>query len=326
MIFRRAILWLTVGYTALQLLLFGVFAVAVYSFVTGTFDFDAVEPEDEHIAELGFAALRQGLLLAFAALLVLAPLFGYLMARSALKPVRAGYELQQRFVDGVSHELRTPLSVLQGELELALTRERSPEEYQAAIARSLAAVDGLTRLTDDLLLLTQGSGRRLDAAFRPLDVNELVEEAVHARAGAAPVEVRLGPLFAVRGSPELLAQAVGNLIDNAVKFSPPGTPIRVSTAVAGPTGMIAVRDQGPGMSQDETRHAFDRFWRADAARSTPGHGLGLSLVREICAAHGGDVRLFSSPGSGTTARMTLPLLPEGSAVAAEGMDSGGRPL
>lgn len=310
MIFRRALIRLTLTYTLVQLLLFGIFAIGVYSFVTGAFDFDAAELDGQSAldtAEQGFANLRVGLITGYAILVILLPISSYLMARGALAPVRRSYELQQRFVDGVSHEFRSPLSVIQGELELALSRSRTPAEYRAAISRALAAAEGLTRLTNDLLLLTRGSADGLEATFEPVSLNELAHKVAHAQGAAANritvIETRT---VIVHGSPELLTRALANLVDNAVKFTGESGRIDIAVSVTGRIAQVLVGDDGLGMTAAESAHAFDRFWRAQDARSTPGFGLGLPLVQQIIAAHHGKVSIASAPGAGTTVTLTLP--------------------
>ena len=315
MIFRRAIIRLTVAYTVIQLGLFAVFSIGIYTFVTGTFDFDAAEHAGEEsviAAEQGFALLRTGLIIFYACLLVVIPISSWLMARSALKPIKASFERQQQFVDGASHEMRTPLSVIQGELELALARSRTPAQYQTAISAALAASIGLSRLTDDLLKLSRTTREDLASTFARVDVNAAVEDVVeHAAASAetAGVEVRtdLGDPAAVWGSRELISRAIGNALDNAVKFSRTGGLVTVATERTGDVAVIRIHDEGAGMSADQLSHAFERFWRADDARTTPGHGLGLPLVQQIMHAHGGTVGLESRPGIGTTVTLKLPL-------------------
>lgn len=310
MIFRRALIRLTLTYTLLQLLLFGIFAIGVYSFVTGAFDFDAAELDGQaalSAAEEGFANLRVGLITGYAILVILLPISSYLMARGALAPVRRSYELQQRFVDGASHEFRSPLSVIQGELELALSRSRTPAEYRAAITRALAAAEGLTRLTNDLLLLTRESADELEATFEPVSLNELAHKVAQAHGGAATritvIETRT---VIVHGSPELLSRALSNLVDNAVKFTGESGSIEIAVSVTGRIAQVLVADDGLGMTSAESARAFDRFWRAQDARSTPGFGLGLPLVQQIIAAHHGKVSIASASGAGTTVTLTLP--------------------
>ncbi len=309
MIFRRAVIRLTLTYTVVQLLLFGAFAVGIYAFVTGTFDFDAPELDGEGAvasAEQGFELLRNGLLTGYAALVVVLPISSYLMARIALAPVRRSYELQQRFVDGASHEFRSPLSVIQGELELALSRSRTPFQYRAAMKAALESAQGLTRLTNDLLLLTREDGDELAATFEPVSLDDLARKVARSHRAAGRIAVTASRPVIVDGSPELLSRALTNLVDNAAKFTDESGRIDIVISATGRIASIQVADSGAGMSGAETAHAFDRFWRAQDARATPGFGLGLPLVRQITSAHKGKATITSAPGSGTTVILTLP--------------------
>ena len=313
MIFRRATIRLTVAYTVIQLAIFAIFAIGVYTFVTGTFDFDAAESDGEgavNAAEQGFALLRTALIVFYACLLVVIPLFSWLMARSALKPIRVSFERQQQFVDGASHEMRTPLSVIQGELELALSRSRSPAEYQEAITVALTATGGLIRLTEDLLKLSRTSKAELSDSFTLIDLNEILPELVVAAAGRRDdvhIAVDTGPPLPVRGSAELLSRAIGNVLDNAVKFSGPGGAVTLSTTRGdGGAAVIRIDDDGIGMTPAELVHAFDRFWRAETSRLTPGQGLGLALTRQIMRALDGSLALASWPGRGSTVTFKIP--------------------
>ncbi|MET3768636.1 signal transduction histidine kinase [Marisediminicola sp. UYEF4] len=309
MIFRRAIIRLTLTYTVVQLLLFGAFALGIYAFVTGTFDFDVPELDGEAFiasAEQGFALLRNGLLVGYAALVVVLPVSSYLMARSALAPVRRSYELQQRFVDGASHEFRSPLSVIQGELELALSRSRTPAQYRAAMTAALESAEGLTRLTNDLLLLTREDADELEATFEPVSLNGLAHKAARGHGAAARIAVTESRAVIVDGSTELLTRALTNLVDNAAKFTDESGHIDIIISGTGRIAYIQVADNGIGMTDAESAHAFDRFWRAQDARTTPGFGLGLPLVKQIVSAHKGKVSITSAPGSGTTVTLTLP--------------------
>jgi signal transduction histidine kinase len=312
LIFRRALLRLTLVYASLQLLLFGIFALAVYAFVTATFDFD-VDPADEafapDVAEQGFAVLRTALLACYSALVLVVPPMSYLMARVALRPLRASYEAQQQFVDAASHEFRTPLAVLQGEMELALSREREPGEYRGVLEGSLEVVDSLNTLTGDLLQLARGDSAELSSSFSRVSLGSVARAAVRqvARPGRAPVDVEVEREVAVTGSPELLARALGNVVDNALKFTPPTGQVRVTVGEHAGAAVVRVRDTGVGVDADTAAHAFDRFWRADEARSLPGYGLGLALVEQICRAHGGTAAIAGDPGCGTTVTLTFPV-------------------
>lgn len=307
MIFRRAVLELTISFALVQLALFAAFAFGVYAYVTTAFDFDSVDGEGEAAtAESGFETLRVGLFLAYAALLLIIPLTSYALASLAMRPVRAGYEAQQRFVDDASHEVRTPLSALQAQLELGLDRRRTMTEYRDVLTRSLGAVGRLDRMLDELLLLTRPGG---SVAHDPVDLRSLIEDVVERSAPAIRERVNVeGPQgVIVPGSASMLGRAVANLVSNAARYSPSGSRILVTVSRHGARGRIEVTDQGIGMSARERRHAFERFWRADSSRAVEGTGLGLSIVQEIVRVHDGAVAISASAGSGTTVRLDLPL-------------------
>lgn len=314
MIFRKAVLRLAVAYSAIQLLLFALTALAVYVFVALTFDFDVVEIDGVSAgydaAGHALSKLRTALVVVYLALLVVVPLVSYLMARVALRPLRASYDRQQQFVDATSHEFRTPLGVIIGELSLALMRPRKAAEYTAAIEQSLAAAEGLASLTNQLLLLSRDDRSELEGERESIAVDDLLAKAAR-RADAADepvaaVTVTPAPELAVHGSRELLIHAVRNVIDNAIKYTEPTGRVDVTAQQRGAAVAIVISDTGRGMTPDEVRHALDRFWRGPSARAVPGHGIGLSLVRQIVEAHGGRVHIASDPGAGTVVTLTLP--------------------
>lgn len=310
MIFRRALIRLTLTYTIAQLVLFGAFALGVYAYVTGTFDFDAAVEDGESSldAEQAFENLRTGLIAGYSVLFLFLPVSSYAMARGALAPVQRSYELQQHFVDAASHEFRTPLSIVQGELELALSRSRTAAEYRAAITTALTATEGLSQLTGDLLMLTRGNSHELEESFVAVSLNDLARTIVdsHATETARLSLVEDDPV-AVYGSPELLRRAVSNLVDNALKFSDREGAVVLTVSGVGRFAELTVRDKGVGMTEAESTRAFDRFWRAQKSRTTPGFGLGLPLVRQIVMAHRGQVSIESAVGVGTSVTVVLPI-------------------
>lgn len=309
MIFRQATRRLTAAFTGILLLLFGGFALGIYLFVTGTFDYDLVASngvEAIGAAEQGFATLRTALIAGYLGLLVIVPVLSYAMARLVLTPVRRSYERQQAFVDDASHEFRTPLAIIQGELELAVSRQRSAAEYEAAIATALDEVDHLSTLTGDLLLLARGSDAELRATFASVDLASIVTKAVRTAGSNVPLTIGDGEPYAVFGSDDLLLRALGNVLDNARKFSGPDIPVSVTLQHRGDRIQIEIRDEGPGMTPNTLGHAFDRFWRAEESRTLPGHGLGLALVKQICSAHNGTIGIESAPGMGSTVTLVFP--------------------
>ncbi len=312
MIFASALRRLTIVYSCIQLLVFAALAIGVYAFVTGTFDFDAAIQDGTSAigaAERGFALLRIALIAGFGILCVVVPFTSYWMARAALAPLRQSYESQQQFVDDASHEFRGPLSIIRGELELATSRPRSQQEYRRSIATSLEATQSLVQLTEDLLILARNSGSELEPHFGPVGADAIVRDAVGTLTddARARLTTRSGVSTSINGIAPLLVRALANILDNALKFSPEDGAVVLSAAETSTEVIFSVTDQGIGMTAEEARHAFDRFWRAANNSAAAGHGLGLALVERIARVHRGRVRIASTPGAGSTITLTLPV-------------------
>jgi len=210
---------------------------------------------------------------------------------------------QRRLVADASHELRTPLTAARANVDLVREGKLPPQEVNHALDEASAELDSLTSLVSDLVELARGEERKLRVEDVQLD--DLVSAAVErakARAPEATFVTSLTPV-AVRVDPVLVERAIGNLLDNAVKYSPAGAPIEVSVR----DGEIVVADHGPGIAEEDLPRIFDRFYRAAAARSKPGAGLGLAIVREAAEAHGGRATAESSAG-GARFRLTLPVV------------------
>ncbi len=232
---------------------------------------------------------------------------------------RSSEERMRRFVADASHELRTPLTSIRGYAELyrqgAVT---NPEDVAGVLHRIEEQAARMGLLVEDLLLLA-----RLDQQ-RPLeharvDLAVLAVDAVHDVHAVAPervVGLRLPPTegddpaeVPVVGDEARLRQVLGNLVNNAVTHTPPGTPVEVRVRAQRHEAVLEVADQGPGLPADQAERVFERFYRADPARTraSGGTGLGLAIVAAIVAAHGGRVEVQTTVGVGTTFRVLLPL-------------------
>jgi len=208
---------------------------------------------------------------------------------------------QRRLVADASHELRTPLTAARTNVELLREGKLPAEEGARALDEAAIELDALTRLVSDLVELARGEERKL--RLEDVQLDDLVAVAVEraqARAPQVTFVTALSPTH-VTADPVLLERAVSNLLDNAVKYSPDGAPIEVS--VRG--GEVVVADHGPGIADEDLPRVFDRFYRAATARSKPGAGLGLAIVREAAEAHGGTATAESS-ASGARFRLALP--------------------
>jgi two-component system OmpR family sensor kinase len=221
---------------------------------------------------------------------------------------------ERSFVADASHELRTPLAILHAELELAARPGRSRDELIEAVNQAGQETDRLIRLAEDLLLLARADNAQPFLQPLPLVLPDLLGTAARgagARAAAQGVTVAVhSPSdLTVVADPDRLRQALDNLLDNASRHAPAGSVIEVN-ATANESGMIAIEiaDRGPGFPVEFLPHAFERFHRAEAARTRDGGGtgLGLSIVQAIIHAHGGQTTVGNRPGGGATVKLTLP--------------------
>jgi heavy metal sensor kinase len=208
-------------------------------------------------------------------------------------------ERERAFVDDASHELRTPLAMQRSELELALRHASSEDELRAAIASSIEEVDRIAGLAEGLLVLARSDKGRLTVKPERVDAGELLTGArarFEERAGALGRTVETGQAngIAVNADRASVEQALANLVDNALRYGE--GPVKLS-ARRGERGVeLHVRDRGPGFAQDFLPRAFERFSRADEARSGGGTGLGLAIVEAIAEAHGGRAAAANADG------------------------------
>lgn len=221
-------------------------------------------------------------------------------------------EAQGTFIAHAAHELRSPLTALYGELSHALRRARDPEEYRAAIEEALDATRRLKDLAEDLLALARiGRDRKVPDALT--DVGEICRDAVamigaEVRDRGVRVETRVEPLE-VRGDSMDLARLVRNLLENAVRHSPPGGVVELEGRREDDDACIRVRDQGPGIAAEDGERIFQPFFRGSRERAWggPGSGLGLAIAREIASHHGGTLALQPGETTGSCFVLRLPL-------------------
>jgi two-component system, OmpR family, sensor kinase len=250
-------------------------------------------------------------------------------------------ERMRRFVADASHELRTPLTAIRGFAEYYRQRggmvtqwdagqpdatgRLTPADLDRIMQRVEKEAARMGLLVEDLLLLARLDQQR-PLAQQPVDLLSLAGDAVHDARMIAPdrsidLSVQPGAAFLIIGDEQRLRQVIGNLMSNALTHTPDGTPIEVSIGSgildprvddSPPAATIDVTDHGPGMTADQAHRVFERFYRADQARTstTGGNGLGLAIVRALVAAHGGIASVRTSPGRGATFRIALPLAPE----------------
>ena len=224
-----------------------------------------------------------------------------------LEALERSVTAQRQLVADASHELRTPLTSLRTNIEvLGRGAELSPGDRESLRRDVLAQLDEMTALITDLVDLAR-DGQAPPARVDEVRLDHVVLAAVERtrrRAPAVRFSTDLDPSV-VSGATDRLDRAVGNLLDNAVKWSPPGGTVEV--AVRG--GTVTVRDHGPGIDPEDLPFVFDRFYRSRAARGLPGSGLGLAIVRQVAQAHGGSATASNAPDGGAVMRLTLPAVP-----------------
>jgi two-component system, OmpR family, sensor kinase len=241
------------------------------------------------------------LLIAGPLLLVLSSAGAYVLAGRALRPVSAALAREKRFVADASHELRTPLAALRTELELALRRERTQEELEAALRSAAEETDRLSQLAEDLLVLARAEDGKLPVRREHLaaaDVLGDVRERYARRADRAgrPLELRADGALALEADRLRVEQALGNLVENALRYGD-GRILLEAFAVDGRVE-LHVKDEGAGFPQGFIADAFEPFSRNDSSRSSQGAGLGLAIVDVIARAHGGSAHAANiDPGA-----------------------------
>ena len=225
-------------------------------------------------------------------------------------------QMRRDFVANTSHELKTPVGAVSLLAEAIESAADDPDQVRAFARRLTAEAARLASLTSRVMSLSRLQSADDLAATDDIAVDSVVASAIEAHGTAADAAgvtlVRGGDRgLVVRGDQQILSEAVGNLIANAIAYSPRGSSVGIGVSRVGSAVEIAVTDRGIGIAEDEQQRVFERFYRSDQARSrrTGGTGLGLSIVKHAVQRHGGEVRLWSRPGRGSTFTVHLPLAP-----------------
>jgi signal transduction histidine kinase len=238
--------------------------------------------------------------------------------------LEASFAALRRFTADASHELKTPLMVLRAGVERALTSSATPPESLLALDESLLEVNRMAELVDSLLTLARADEGRLPLAVETCDLRDLVSEA----AETANILAEPAGLAVTTSIPDTavlldvdrnrIRQMLLNLVTNAVKYTKPGGRVTLGLSDQGDRVILTVGDSGIGIAAGDLPHIFDRFWRADPARTRegdrPGVGLGLAITKWIAEAHGGTITVQSRPGRGTIFTVTLPRSATGPAI------------
>jgi heavy metal sensor kinase len=232
---------------------------------------------------------------------------------SAFDRLEESIEKQVRFTADASHELRTPVSVILAQTSMARRRDRPIEDYRDVIETCHSAAARMKSLVEGLLMLARNDAGELRPRISDCDLRQLADECIDLLLPLAEEkEIAIRRELAdvsVEADPELLAQAISNLVSNAIRHNGRGGEARVSLVAEGAEAVLTVSDNGPGIPPEDLPRIFDRFYRVDAARSRRdgGSGLGLSIARAVALSHGGTLSCESPAGQGARFTLRLPV-------------------
>jgi two-component system sensor histidine kinase CiaH len=266
----------------------------------------------DRLLDVDLGHLKANLVVFNLGVLIVGGAISYALARRTLQPIEEAMEGQKRFTGDASHELRTPLAVIQTENEVAL-RDPSLSKKQAVdlLKSNLEEVGKLKALSDGLLRLASADNQQEE--FQSVSLKKVASQAIErwqkaATDKAMKISTDLKNV-SVMGDHDSLIDLVSILLDNAIKYSPEKTQIKVETGAKDKSAWIKITDQGPGIKASELPHIFERFYRADQARTksgTNGYGLGLAIAKKIAETHGGSLEVSSTLGQGSVFTVRLP--------------------
>jgi two-component system OmpR family sensor kinase len=242
--------------------------------------------------------------------------------------LQAAFERQKQFTSDASHEMRTPLAVMRGDIEIALRRERSADEYKRVLTSNLEEIIRLSRLVEDLLMLARADSGRVELRHEPVDLNKLCQQMVeyisplaqqkgqdifyyHLNGKVRETTTVDSGEIKISGDMQRIKQLLLNLLDNAIKYTDFGGKVSLELKTEDKCAVITVADTGRGICPEDLPHIFERFFRKSKTtsdRSATGFGLGLSIVKWIVDSHSGKITAQSEVGRGTTFTVKFPLL------------------
>jgi len=214
--------------------------------------------------------------------------------------------------DNIAHDLKSPLTRIRGSAEVTLTTGKSLAEYEGMAASAIEECDRLLDMINTMLMISKTEAGVDKPARAKIDLTRLIRDACELFGTAAEdkgltLTCDLPETCNIRGDTRMIQRMVSNLLDNAIKYTPPGGTVGVSVSEKdGENMLISVKDTGIGISSEDLPRIFERFYRCDQSRSEAGTGLGLSLARAIAKAHGGDIAVASRPGEGSAFTVTIP--------------------
>jgi signal transduction histidine kinase len=218
----------------------------------------------------------------------------------------------KEMTDNIAHDLKSPITRIRGQAEVALTSGGAPADLELMAASAVEECDRLLEMINTMLFISRTESGVAQPERQTVDVSALVDDACSlflalAEEKQITLDWRAPPGIAMTGDTRMVQRMLGNLLDNAIKYTPQGGRVSVDVSRHGEAGVaIAVKDTGEGIRAEDLPHIFERFYRADPSRSLGGSGLGLSFARAVARAHGGDIHVESAPARGSTFTAVFP--------------------
>lgn len=329
--FTSAQVKLTFWYSLLFFVIFWAFSSAIYIWMSKELgasyisqvrqhqgDSSIWDPMDETqttvvtlAGEVALTRLRRVLVMLDLLFLIIIPPLSWILASWTLEPIQKSHQRQKQFVSDASHELRTPLSIISGEIEVALAKDRQLPQYKRVLSSTKEEIDRLSKLVKNLLLLARNDKDELTREL--VDLTDLISGVI---AGLTPKAKKKNQAIVfepaetpsmVMGNSSLISQVFYNLIDNAIIYSPEKSQIEVILHNRRKSVITQVKDHGIGIEKQALERIFDRFYRADESRSgIRGYGLGLAICKSVVEKHSGTLTVSSQLGKGTIFTVELP--------------------
>jgi heavy metal sensor kinase len=223
------------------------------------------------------------------------------------------FSSQQQLIQDVSHELKTPLTALKGKQEVVLNKKRSPEEYESVLSVNLEEINKMSQLVENLLVLARIENKDYVLKTESINLADTIEQIISSMRPLADQKKILLRFSSIRKifiqtDADQINRVISNIIDNAIKYTPSKGEVDIKLEKENTFAKIIISDTGIGIVKDELHRIFDRFYRIDKSRSSPGFGLGLSIAKSIIDAHKGRIEVESLPGKGTAFTVFLPLV------------------
>jgi signal transduction histidine kinase len=328
--FHQARLKLTLLYSVIFLLLFWSLSYGIYSWMNQYFGDTKVNNNSIHVryeksllaedessldspSDIVMDELRNIILFLDAILFFSVPTITWFLTGRTLLPVQKAHEREKQFLTDASHDLRTPLSILSGEMELTLRKERTKEEYKKTLQSNKEEIDYLVSLVENMLFFARDGKQKSNLQKKPVDLTDLLAErsaAFQHLANQKKQQLSFYPseeALDINGNQQQLKRLFSCLLDNAVKYTPQKGKITMTCLKEKDNAIITITDTGIGIPQESQQKVFDRFFRETSSRTEKGYGLGLSIAKEIVEYHDGKIQLHSKIGKGTTVTLSFAL-------------------